>query len=149
LFAVSGPGQVGGTEPGVPKALEVVLGPAQIQGEGVVEQAEAGECLLQPVDGAGGGLEDLVQVAGGGVVGGALGDGVPLLAFAPPVQQIGARDDELAAAFAVQLPWAGAPVDDGLEGAEPAVRSWCETMPGQVTTHALNCRNFGSCSVNK
>ncbi|MDQ2815572.1 MAG: hypothetical protein M3Z75_27925 [Actinomycetota bacterium] len=48
-------GEVGGPERGVPQALEVVLGAAQVQGESVVEEAEPGECFLQPVDGAGGG----------------------------------------------------------------------------------------------
>ncbi|MER5756819.1 hypothetical protein [Streptomyces sp. NPDC002088] len=53
--------------------MEVVLRLAQVQGEGVVEEAEAGQGLLQAVDGAGGGLEVAVEVVGGGVVGGAFG----------------------------------------------------------------------------
>jgi hypothetical protein len=98
-----------------------VLRAAQVQGQGLVEQAEAGQGLLQPVDRAGGWLEYLVQVVGGGVVGGALGDGPPLLLLAPPVEQVGAGHHELVAVLAVQVPRAGRAVDDGLEGAEPAV----------------------------
>lgn len=64
--------------------MEVVLGFAQVQGEGVVEEAEAGQGLFQAVDGAGGGLEVAVEVVGGGVVGGAFGQQSPLLALAPP-----------------------------------------------------------------
>jgi hypothetical protein len=65
----------------------VVLGAAQVQGDGLVEQAEPGERFLKPVNALGGGREDLVQVVGGSV-GGAFGDGGPLLAFAPLVQQV-------------------------------------------------------------
>jgi hypothetical protein len=60
--------------------VEVVLRAAQVQDEGLVEEAEASQGLLQAVDRAGGGLEDLVEVVvGGGVVGSALSDGPPLL----------------------------------------------------------------------
>ena len=65
---------------GGPDAAEVVLGPAQVQGEGFVEEAERRECLFQAVDGVGGGIEDLVQEVGGGRVGGAFGERAPLLA---------------------------------------------------------------------
>ncbi len=75
-------GEVCGQERGVPDALEVVLGFAQIQGEGVVEEPESGQCLLQAVDRAGGGFEVVVQVGGGGVLGGSLGQQPPLFAFA-------------------------------------------------------------------
>ena len=114
-------GEVGGAEGGAPDAVEVVLGFAQVQGEGVVEQAEPGQGLLQAVDGAGGGFEVAVQVVGGGVVGGAFGQQSPLLAFASPVEQVGAGQDELVAVVAVEVPGAGAAVDDGLEGAESAL----------------------------
>ena len=116
-----GAGEFGGAEGGVPDAVEVVLGRAQVQGERVVEQPEPGQGLLQAVDGAGGGLEVRVQVVGGGVVGGAFGERAPLLALAPPVEQVGAGQHELVAVVAVQVPRAGAAVDDGLEGAEPAL----------------------------
>ena len=128
-------GEVGGAEGGGPDAVEVVLGFAQVQREGVVEQAEPGQGLLQAVDGAGGGLEVAVQVVGGGVVGGAFGELAPLLAFAPPVQQVGAGEDELVAVVAVQVPGAGAAVDDGLEGAEPALGRGA--APGQVDRQGL------------
>ena len=98
-FVVAGLARSVARNDGVPDAVEVVLGPAQVQGKGLVEQAEPGEGLLQPVDRVGGGREDLVQVVGGGVVGGALGDGVPLLALAPPVEQVGAGQDELVAVW--------------------------------------------------
>ena len=101
--------------------MEVVLGFAQVQGEGVVEEAEAGQGLLQAVDGAGGGLEVAVEVVGGGVVGGAFGQQPPLLALAAPVEEVGAGQDELVAVVAVEVPGAGAAVDDGLEGAESAL----------------------------
>jgi hypothetical protein len=61
-----------------------------------------------------------VEVVGGGVVGGAFGQQPPLFAFAAPVEQVGAGQDELVAVVAVEVPGAGAAVDDGLEGAEPA-----------------------------
>src|SRR5262245_42975433 len=86
-------GEVGGPEGGGPDAVEVVLGFAQVQGEGVVQEAEPGQGFLQAVDGAGGGLEIVVQVGGGGVVGGAFGQQPPLFAFAPPVEQVSARED--------------------------------------------------------
>src|ERR1035441_5092459 len=70
---VPGSGEVAGAEGGAPDAVEVVLRPAQVQGQGLAEQAEAGQGLLQAVDRAGGWLEDLVQVVGGGVVRGTLG----------------------------------------------------------------------------
>ncbi|MFJ1551598.1 hypothetical protein [Streptomyces sp. NPDC088246] len=101
--------------------MEVVLGFAQVQGEGVVEEAEAGQGLFQAVDGAGSGLEVAMEVVGGGVVGGAFGQQPPLLALAPPVEQVGAREDELVAVVAVEAEGAGAAVDDGLEGAESAL----------------------------
>ena len=65
----AGIGEVGGAERGAPDAVEVVLGFAQVQGEGVVEEAEAGQGFLKAVDGAGGRFEVVVQVGGGGVVG--------------------------------------------------------------------------------
>jgi hypothetical protein len=61
LVAVAGGGEVGGAEGQVPQPVVVVLGAAQVQGEGLVEQAEAGEGFFQPVDGLGSGREDLVQ----------------------------------------------------------------------------------------
>jgi hypothetical protein len=88
VLLVVGGGEVGGAEGGAPDAVEVVLGLAQVQGEGLVEQAEAGEGLLQAVDGAGGRLEVGVQVVGGRVVGCAFGEQPPLLALAPPVEQV-------------------------------------------------------------
>src|SRR5205814_601722 len=57
-------GEVGGAEADVPDAVVVVLRAAQVQGECLVEQAEAGEGLLEPVDGLGGRFEDLVEVVG-------------------------------------------------------------------------------------
>ena len=63
--------------------MEVVLGFAQVQRQSVVEEAEAGQGLLQAVDGAGGGLEVAVQVVGGGVVGGALGQESPFSELVP------------------------------------------------------------------
>jgi hypothetical protein len=81
--------------------VEVVLGLAEVQGEGVVEEAGPGQGLLQAVDGAGGRLEIGVQVGGGGVVGGAFGEQPPLFALAPPVEQVGPGQDELAAVAAV------------------------------------------------
>ncbi|MFD4947972.1 hypothetical protein ACFWNT_37030 [Streptomyces sp. NPDC058409] len=113
-------GEVGGAEGGGPDAVEVVLGFAQVQGEGVVKEAEVGQGLLQAVDGAGGGFEVVVEVVGGGVVGGAFGQQPPLLALAPPVEEVGAGEDELVAVVAVEVPGAGATVDDWLEGAESA-----------------------------
>ncbi|WBO69790.1 hypothetical protein [Streptomyces camelliae] len=101
--------------------MEAVLGFAQVQCEGVVEDAEAGQGLLQAVDGAGGGLEVAVEVVGGGIVRGAFGQQPPLLSLAPPVEEIGAGEDELVAVVAVEVPGAGAAVDDGLEDAEAAL----------------------------
>jgi hypothetical protein len=49
--------------------VEVVLEAPQVQGEGFVEDAEGGQGLLESFDGLGGGLEDGVEVIGGGVVG--------------------------------------------------------------------------------
>lgn len=46
-----------------------------------------------------------------------------LLALAPPVEQVGAGQDELVAVVAVEVEGAGAAVDDGLEGAEAALPS--------------------------
>lgn len=68
--------------------MEVVLGSSQVQGEGVVQEAEAAEGFLQAVDGAGGGGEDLVEVVGGGVVGGAFGDGMPFSELSEPAGQL-------------------------------------------------------------
>ncbi|MCX4799513.1 MULTISPECIES: hypothetical protein [unclassified Streptomyces] len=107
LFVAGGLGEVGGAEGGGPDAVEVVLGFAQVQGEGVVEQAQAGQGAFQAVDGAGGGFEVAVEVVGGGVVGGALGQESPLLALAAPVEEVGAGQDELVAVVAVQVPGAG------------------------------------------
>ena len=95
VLAVRGVGEVGGAEGGGPDAVEVVLGFAQVHREGLVEQAEPGQGLLQAVDGAGGGVEVAVQVVGGGTVRGSLGQLSPLLAFAPPVQEVRAGEDEL------------------------------------------------------
>ena len=39
---------MGGAEPGVPDPLEVVLGAAQVQGEGLVQQAEPGQGFSSP-----------------------------------------------------------------------------------------------------
>src|SRR5271156_1580073 len=77
-----------------------------------------GQCSFEAVDGAGGGLEIAVQVVGGGVVGCALGQLSPLCAFTSPIQQIGAGEHELVAVVAIQIPWVGPAVDDGLEGAK-------------------------------
>jgi hypothetical protein len=68
--------------------LEVVLRPSQVQGEGVIEQPEPGEGFLQAVDGPSSGVEDLVQIVGGGVVGSAFSDRSPLLPFPAPVKKI-------------------------------------------------------------
>src|SRR6266536_2382309 len=45
----------------------------------------------------------------------------PLRWFAAPVEQVCAGEHELVAVVAVQVPGTGAAVDDGLEGAEPAL----------------------------
>lgn len=81
--------------------MEVVLRAAQVQGEGLVEEPELGQGLLQSVDRAGGGLEHLVQVAGGSVVRSPLGGGPPLFLLAPPVEQVGNGHYELVAVLAV------------------------------------------------
>ena len=83
-FAVCGDGEVVRAEGCAPDAVEVVLRAAEIKGQGLIEQPQAGEGFLQPVDRAGGRLEDLVEVVGGGVVGGAFGDGAPLFLLAAP-----------------------------------------------------------------
>ena len=70
---------------------------------------------------AGGGLEILVQVVGGGVIRSALGQLSPLLAFTPPIQQIRPGQHELVAVVAVQIPRACPTVDDRLEGAATAL----------------------------
>ena len=57
------------SERSVPEAVEVALRASQVQGERVVEHADAGEGAFQAVDGAGGGLELLMQPVGH-VVGG-------------------------------------------------------------------------------
>ncbi|MEV7288735.1 hypothetical protein AB0O01_30040 [Streptomyces sp. NPDC093252] len=101
--------------------MEVVLELAEVQGEGVVEEPEAGQRLLQAVDGAGGGFEVAVEVLGSGVVEGSFGQQSPLFAFAPSVEQVGAGQDVLVAVVAVEVPGAGAAVDDRLEGAEAAL----------------------------
>jgi hypothetical protein len=101
--------------------VEVVLEFAQVQRERLVEQAEPGEGLLQAIDRFRGGLEVGVQVVGGRVVGGSFRELPPLFAFASPVKEICARQDEFVAGMAVEVPWTGAAVDDGLEGAEPAL----------------------------
>ena len=62
-----------------------------------------------------------MQVVGGRAVGCALGEEPPLLALAPPVEQVSARQHELVAVMAVQVPRTGASLDDGLEGAEAAL----------------------------
>jgi hypothetical protein len=131
-------GEVGSPEGGRPDAVEIVLGFAQVQGEGVIQQAESCQGLLQAVDGAGGGLEVVVQVGGGGVVGGAFGQQPPLLALAPPVEQVGPGQDEFVAVVAAQAPGAGAAVDDGLEGAEPALGR--SAAAGQVDREGLGLR---------
>ncbi|WP_223839121.1 hypothetical protein [Saccharopolyspora pogona] len=82
VLVVGSGGEVGGAEGGGPHALEVVLGLAQVEVEGLVKQAEPGQGFLQAVDGAGGGLEVAVQVVGGRVVGSTLGQLPPLFAFA-------------------------------------------------------------------
>jgi hypothetical protein len=48
LLAIAGCGEVGGAERQAPQPVVVVLGAAQVQGEGLVEQAEPGECLSSP-----------------------------------------------------------------------------------------------------
>jgi hypothetical protein len=101
--------------------VEVVLGLAHVQRERVVEEPEAGEGLFQAVDRAGGRLEVRVQVVGRRVVGRAFGEQPPLLALAPPVEQVSARQHELVAVAAIEVPRAGAAVHDGLECAEPAL----------------------------
>ncbi|MFJ9676363.1 hypothetical protein ACIRP5_37025 [Streptomyces sp. NPDC101221] len=101
--------------------MEVVLGAPQVEGEGFVEDAEGGQGLLESFDGLGGGFEDGVEVVGGGIVGGVLGDGSPLFGFASPVEEVCAGEDEVVAVLAVEFPGAGSAVDDGLVGAESAV----------------------------
>jgi hypothetical protein len=96
----AGFGQVGGQERGAPNPVEVVLRLAQVQSESIIEQSEAGQRLLQSVDRASGGLEVVVQVGGGGIVRGSLGQQPPLLAFPPSVQQVSTRHDELVAVVA-------------------------------------------------
>ena len=59
----------------------------------------------------------------------------PLLALAAPVEQVGAGQHELVAVVAVQVPRAGAAVDDGLEGAEAALGGCA--APGQVDRQGL------------
>ena len=86
-----GLGKIGGAKRGRPHAAEVVLGFAQVQGQRLIQEPEAGECSFQAVDGPGGGFEIAVQVLGGGVVGRALGQLSPLFAFTPPIQQIRPR----------------------------------------------------------
>jgi hypothetical protein len=135
LFVVACGGQVGSAEGGAPDAVEVVLGLAHVQGERVIEEPEPGEGLLQAVDRAGGRLEVRVQVVRGRVVGGSFGEQPPLLALAPPVEQVSAGQHELAAVMAVQVPRTGASLDDGLEGAEPALGRG--TAPRQVDRHGL------------
>src|SRR4051812_464075 len=72
---------------GVPEPVEVVLSPADVEGQRVLlEQAEASERAFEAVDGAGGGREDLVQPVGRVVVGRSFGKRIPLLAFAAPVE---------------------------------------------------------------
>ncbi|WP_328474894.1 hypothetical protein [Streptomyces sp. NBC_00448] len=85
--------------------MEVVLGFAQVQGEGVVEEAQAGQGLVQAVDGAGGGLEVAVEVVGGGVVRGALGRQPPPLTTGwkvqkPPSAGVLRRERSMARAWA-------------------------------------------------
>ncbi|MGW4886440.1 hypothetical protein [Streptomyces murinus] len=82
-------GEVGGAEGGGPHSMEAVLGFAQVQGEDAGEEAEAGQGLLQAVDGTGAGLEVAVKVIGGGVVGGTFGQLPPLLALTAPVEDVG------------------------------------------------------------
>lgn len=118
--------------------MEVVLRFAQVQGEGVVEKTEARQGLLQAADGPGCGLEVAVEVVGSGVVGGTFGQQSPLLALAPPVEQVGAGQDELVAVVAVKVPGAGAAVDDGLEGAETALGGGAAA--GQVDRQSLGLR---------
>ena len=93
-------GEVGSPEGGAPDAVVIVLGFAQVQGEGIIQEAESGQGLLQAVDGAGGGLEIVVQVGGGGVVGSAFGQQPPLFALAAPVEQVSPGQDELVAVVA-------------------------------------------------
>jgi len=62
-----------------------------------------------------------VQVVGGRIIRGAFGEEPPLLALAPPVEEVSAGQHELIAVMAVEIPRAGASLDDGLEGAEPAL----------------------------
>ena len=112
--------EFGRAEGQAPDPVEVVLGTAQVEGERFVKQAHTRQRFLQPVDRAAGGFEDLVEVVGGGVIRRVFGDRVPLLAFAAPVKEIGAGEDELVAVVAVQLPGTGVAVDDRLEGAESA-----------------------------
>ena len=91
-------------------------GVCAVQREGLAEQAESGQRLLQAVDGAGDGLEISVQVIGRGIVWAAFGQLSPLLAFTLPVKEIRAGEDKLVAVVAFQAPEAAPTVDDGLGG---------------------------------
>jgi hypothetical protein len=76
-----------------------------------------------------------VQVGGRGVVGSAFSQQPPLFALAPPVQQVSPGQDEFVTVVALQVPGTGAAVDDGLEGAEPALGR--STAAGQVDREGL------------
>lgn len=138
-------GEVGGPEGAGPHAVEVVLGFAQVQGEGVVEEAKARQGLLQAVDGAGGGFEVAGQVVGGGVVGGALGQQPPLLAFAAPVEQVGAGQTNLSQLWQSRLQGQAPPSTTGWKVQNPPsagvlrrdrsmARAWaCSRVSGVVS----------------
>ena len=149
-----GVGEVGGAEGGGPDAVEVVLGFAQVQRESLVEQAEPCQGVLESVDGAGSRREVLVRVISGRIVGGALGELSPLLAFTPPIQRVRPGQDEFVAALAVQRPGAGAAVDDGLEGAEArraaAARRCAQQTPsprGSADLHPRGVRSRKSSGI--
>jgi hypothetical protein len=112
-------GEVVGAERQGLQPAEVILQVAQVQGERILQQAEAGQGFLEAADCGGDGLEDLVEVVGGGAVGSAFDDRRLLLSVVPPVEQIGSEHPTVAV-VAVEVPRAGIAFDDRLEGAESA-----------------------------
>src|SRR5258708_37487905 len=121
FFVGPGVGECLGAEGQAPDAAEVVLGPAQVEGERLVEEADGGQGLFQPGGRAGGGVEDLVEVVGDGAVGGAFGGRAPVLSCAVPGEEVGSGHDELVAVVAVEVPAACPAVGNGVKTAEPPV----------------------------
>jgi hypothetical protein len=58
-----------------------------------------------------------------------------LFAFAAPVEQVGAGETNLSQLWQSRFPGAGAAVDNGMEGAEPALGR--DAAPGQVDRKSL------------